>query len=66
MDEIAHFVRGKGEVSEHLVRNFARERVPAMHIEHMMRVMEGARILVVKKVEPKTGLKTFVAPKTST
>jgi hypothetical protein len=66
MDEIAYFVRGKGEVSEHLVRNFARERVPAMHIEHMMRVMEGARILIVKKVEPKTGLKTFVAPKTST
>lgn len=63
MDEIAHYVRQKGEVSEHLIRNFARERVPAMHIEYMMRVMETARILVVKKVAPKTGLKTFVAPK---
>jgi hypothetical protein len=65
MDEIAHFVRTRGEVSEHLVRNFARQRVPAMHIEYIMKTMEGARILVVKNVAPKTGLKTFVAPQTS-
>ena len=62
MDEIAHFVQTKGEVSEHLVRNFASQRVPAMHIEYMMKQMEASHILVVKRVAPKTGLKTFVAP----
>jgi hypothetical protein len=62
MDEIAHFIRTKGEVSEHLVRNFARQRVPAMHIEYMMKQMEASHIIMVKRVAPKTGLKTFVAP----
>jgi ABC-type transporter Mla maintaining outer membrane lipid asymmetry ATPase subunit MlaF len=61
MDEVAHFVKEHGEVSEHLVRNFVRERVPAMHIKHVMEAMEAARMIVSKRVDPKTGLRVFVA-----
>jgi hypothetical protein len=62
MDEVAHFVRLRGKVSEHLIRNFIRERVPAMHIEYIMKAMESSRLIVAHGADVKTGLKLFVAP----
>lgn len=62
MDEVAHFVQLQGSVSEHLIRNFVRERVPAMHIEYIMKAMEAARLIIAKGVNPKTGLRVFTAP----
>ena len=62
MDEVAHMVKEKGTVSEHLIRNFLRERVPAMHIDYIMKAMESSRIIIPVKVDHVTGLKLFGVP----
>ena len=61
MEEIAHFVRRRGETSEHLIVGFARERVPAYAVKSVIDVMVNSGMIVSIGQDLKTGLRIFTA-----
>ena len=64
MEEIANFVSvgdlGSG-VSEHLLINFAKERVPAHSVMRVLEIMRRSGMIQAVSVDPKTGLHKYKA-----
>ena len=62
MDEVVHFVRRHGGgVSEHLIVNFIRERVPSYSVKNIMNNLVAARM--IKSIgKNKHGLPVYTAP----
>jgi hypothetical protein len=64
MDEIQHFVRindmGEG-ISEQRIVHFAREHIPLTSILRIIEIMEGTGMIVVKRVDKRSGARFFKA-----
>lgn len=67
MDEIYHFILIKGgPVAEHLIVNFARERVPAHSVMRVLEIMERSGMIKAVSNDPKTGMRNYTALKAQT
>lgn len=64
MDEIKHFVQINSPVSEPKLINFCRERVPAQSVLNVLMIMERSGMIRCARLDPRTGMRTFEAPKT--
>jgi hypothetical protein len=62
MDEVAHWVgKHRKGVSEHLVVNYIRERVPGYSVDAIMKTLIAARLIKAVGVD-KVGLRIFTTP----
>lgn len=62
MNEIAHFVQSQsGPISEHLIVNFARNRLPAHSVMKAIEIMQMSGMIRAVSIDPRTGLKQFVS-----
>jgi hypothetical protein len=63
MDEIIFFIKQhKGAVSEHLIVNFARQRVPAYTIDSILKTMQSSQLIRAIGHDEKSGLRKFIVP----
>ena len=63
MDEIAYFIKTqKGAVGEHLVVNFAKDRLPIYAVRDVIDVMENSKMIKSIGFDPKTQMRKFIIP----
>ena len=63
MDEIAYFIKTqKGAVGEHLVVNFAKDRLPIYAVRDVIDVMENSKMIKSIGFDAKTQMRKFIVP----